>query len=286
MEFVALDFETANADISSICQIGLVHFKDGTLQEEWKAYVDPEDFFDEINISIHGIDENTVKGAPNLRDISSRICSYLDNRIAICHTHFDRVALHKACEKYSLRMPTCTWLDSARITRRTWDQCAYKGYGLGNVCAILGYQFVQHDALEDAKAAAHVLLAAIEKTGIDLQGWLKRVKQPIDPSVSNISREGNPDGFLYGEVLVFTGTLEVTRREAADMVANTGCAVATGVTKNTTIVVVGDVDARKLAPGQVKYAKHRKAEKLIAQGYPIKIYRESDFKALILAENE
>jgi DNA polymerase-3 subunit epsilon len=286
MEFVALDFETANADISSICQIGLVHFKDGTLQEEWKTYVDPEDFFDEINISIHGIDETTVKGAPNLRDISSRICSYLDNRIAVCHTHFDRVALHKACEKYSLRMPTCTWLDSARVTRRTWDQCAYKGYGLGNVCAILGYQFVQHDALEDAKAAAHVLLAAIEKTGIDLQGWLKRVKQPIDPSVSNISRKGNPDGFLYGEVLVFTGTLEVTRREAADMVANTGCAVATGVTKNTTIVVVGDVDARKLAPGQVKYSKHRKAEKLIAQGYPIKIYRESDFKALILAENE
>lgn len=286
MEFVALDFETANADISSICQIGLVHFKDGTLPEEWKTYVDPEDFFDEINISIHGIDETIVKGAPNLRDISSRICSYLDNRIAVCHTHFDRVALHKACEKYSLRMPTCTWLDSARISRRTWDQCADKGYGLGNVCAIIGYQFVHHDALEDAKAAAHIILAAIEKTGIDLQGWLKRVKQPIDPSVSNISREGNPDGFLYGEVLVFTGTLEVTRREAADIVANTGCAVATGVTKNTTIVVVGDVDARKLAPGQVKYAKHRKAEKLIAQGYPIKIYRESDFKALILAENE
>jgi DNA polymerase III subunit epsilon len=152
---------------------------------------------------------------------------------------------------------------------------------------MLGYQFVQHDALEDAKAAAHVLLAAIEKTGIDLQGWLKRVKQTIDPSTSNISREGNPDGFLYGEVLVFTGTLEVTKREAADMVAKTGCAVATGVTKNTTIVVVGDVDVRKLAPGQVKYAKHRKAEKLIAEGYQIKILRESDFKELLsLSENK
>jgi DNA polymerase III epsilon subunit-like protein len=32
MEFVALDFETANADMSSICQLGLVHFKDGLLQ--------------------------------------------------------------------------------------------------------------------------------------------------------------------------------------------------------------------------------------------------------------
>ena len=36
MEFVALDVETANADMSSICQIGLVHFVDGCLKEEWK----------------------------------------------------------------------------------------------------------------------------------------------------------------------------------------------------------------------------------------------------------
>ena len=31
MEFVALDFETANADMSSICQIGLACYKNGLL---------------------------------------------------------------------------------------------------------------------------------------------------------------------------------------------------------------------------------------------------------------
>jgi len=96
MEFVALDFETANADMSSICQLGLVHFKDGSFQEEWKTYVDPEDFFDGINVSIHGIDEKTVKGVPKLQDIATRIYNYLDGRIAVCHTHFDRVAIHQA----------------------------------------------------------------------------------------------------------------------------------------------------------------------------------------------
>lgn len=288
MEFVALDFETANADMSSICQIGLVHFKDGSLQEEWKTYVDPEDFFDEINVSIHGIDETTVKGAPNLCDISSRICSYLDNRIAVCHTHFDRVALHKACERYSLRMPTCTWLDSARVTRRTWDQCAYRGYGLGNVCAILGYQFAQHDALEDARAAAYVLLAAIEKTGMDLQEWLQRVEKPIGfPDQSyRISQDGNPDGAFYGETLVFTGALQIPRRMAADMAAKIGCTVVDGVNKKTTILVVGDQDVKKLA-GHEKSSKHRKVEKLIAEGSQIRILRESDFKELVLlAENK
>ena len=212
MEFVALDFETANADMSSICQLGLVDFKDGLLQEEWKTYVDPEDFFDEINVSIHGIDETTVKGAPTLQDIASRICSYLDGRIAVCHTHFDRVAIHQACIKYDLRVPTCTWLDSARVTRRTWEQFAHRGYGLANVCAAIGYQFVPHDALEDAKAAAHILLAAIEKTEVDLPEWLQRVEQPLGfPDHSyKIAQDGNPEGAFYGEILVFTGALQIS----------------------------------------------------------------------------
>ena len=283
MEFVALDFETANADLSSICQLGFVHYKDGSLQEEWKTYVDPGDYFDEIDISIHGIDETTVKGAPKLRDIASHICGYLDGRIAVCHTNFDRVALYKAYVKYDLRMPKCTWLDSARVTRRTWDQFAYRGYGLGNVCAILGYQFVQHDALEDAKAAAYILLAAIEKTGMDLQEWLQRVEKPIGfPNLSyKISQDGNPEGVFYGEILVFTGALQISRRLAADMAAKIGCTVDDGVNRKTTILVVGDQDIKKLA-GHEKSSKHRKAEKLIAEGCQIRILQESDFKELVL----
>ena len=282
MEFVALDFETANADMSSICQIGLACYKNGLLQEEWKTYIDPEDFFDEMNISIHGIDESMVRGAPTLPDIASRICSYLDGRIAVCHTHFDRVAIQQACIKYNLRMPTCAWLDSARVTRRTWEQFAWSGYGLANVCTSLGYQFAHHDALEDAKAAAHILLAAIEKTGIDLHCWLKRVEQPIDPSKSSciISRNGNPEGVLYGEVLVFTGALESPRQEAAEMAAKIGCSISDGVTKKTTILVVGDQDVKKLA-GHEKSSKHRKAEELIQKGQALRILRESDFKELV-----
>lgn len=93
MEFVALDLETANPDMSSICQIGLVYFKDGSLQKEWKTYINPEDFFDETNISIHGIDESTVEGSPTFPDIAGLLYNHLDGRIAVCHTHFDRVAI-------------------------------------------------------------------------------------------------------------------------------------------------------------------------------------------------
>jgi len=52
MEFVAIDVETANADMASICQIGLAKFKDGQLVEEWSSFIDPEDYFDFIKIGV------------------------------------------------------------------------------------------------------------------------------------------------------------------------------------------------------------------------------------------
>jgi DNA polymerase-3 subunit epsilon len=281
MDFVALDVETANSDMSSICQIGIACFRNGEILDEWETYVDPEDYFDGINISIHGIDEATVRGAPPLPVIADRILSRLDGRVVVCHTHFDRVSIHQAFSKYDLGLPVCTWLDSARVARRAWEQFARRGYGLENVCSTLGYEFAHHDALEDAKAAAHVLLAAIEKTGMDVQVWLRRIEQPIGPQPNgSIARDGSPEGPFYGEVVAFTGALCIPRREAADMAAKIGCSVGQGVTKETTLLVVGDQDVRRLA-GHEKSLKHRKAEKLMREGQAIRILRESDFKELV-----
>jgi DNA polymerase III subunit epsilon len=284
MDFIALDVETANPDMASICQIGIAKYKAGELREEWTSYVDPQDYFDPLNISVHGIDESTVEGAPTFPDALSQIQSWLEGSVLVCHTHFDRASFHQASEKHGVRLPATRWLDSARVTRRTWKQFAWKGYGLHNVCDMLGYHFKHHDALEDAKAAAYVFLAACHETGLDIEGWLERVERPIDLEARSrskpITRDGNPEGHLFGEVLVFTGALDIPRREAADHAASVGCYVAENVSKKTTLLVVGDQDVRKLA-GHKKSSKHRKAEKLIADGVPIRILRETDFRRLL-----
>ena len=289
MEFVAIDVETANADMASICQIGLARFKDGRLVEEWSSLVDPEDYFDFINIDIHGITEEDVVGAPTFSEVVFNLSSFLSSSVCVSHTHFDRVSVGRALQKYSLNPIETTWLDSARVARRTWEECAWRGYGLSNVCKVIGYKFKHHDALEDAKASGQVLIAAIEKTGLDVGAWLKRVQQPIDPSSSSsgstINRDGNPEGELYGEVLVFTGALEIPRREAADLAASIGCTVASGVTKKTSLLVVGDQDVIKLA-GKDRSSKHLKAEQLIAKGQQIRIIKESDFKELVVHAQE
>jgi DNA polymerase III subunit epsilon len=282
MRFVAMDVETANADMASICSIGAATFEDGALVDEWYSLIDPEDYFDGMNVSIHGITDADVRGAPTFKAAMTEIEPRFGDQIVITHTHFDRVAMHQAATRCSVPVLRCTWLDSARVARRTWVECARSSYGLAAVCKRIGYTFEHHNALEDAKAAGQIMLAAMRESGLDLDAMLTRVRQPIGAGLSGsaITRDGNPDGSLAGEVIVFTGALEIPRREAADLAASAGCAVANSVTKKTTLLVVGDMDVQRLA-GHDKSSKHRKAEDLVATGHPLRIIRETDFRELV-----
>jgi DNA polymerase-3 subunit epsilon len=276
MDFVVIDVETANADLSSICQVGIASFCDSALVDSWVSLVNPEDDFSPVNISIHGIDEDRVKDAPTWTEVLPQITSRSQGCIVVSHTPFDRLALARACDRYALARCEWTWLDSARVVRRAWPEFARTGYGLANVASHFGIEYQAHDAFEDARCAGLVLLRAISETGLSPEQWLIRVTQSIDPAGHSHKRDGNPDGELFGEVLVFTGTLVIPRCEAADAAATAGCRVDASVTKHTTLLVVGDQDLRKLA-GHEKSSKQMKAEHLISKGQPIRLLGESDF---------
>ena len=278
IDFAAVDVETANADLSSLCQVGIVTFENGSLKEKWETLVNPEDEFDGVNISIHGITEENVKDSPTWPGAYENIRARLAGRIVAAHTHFDASALAQAAAKYKLPPIECIWLDTAKVARRAWPEFSQSGYGLKHVAKGLGISFEHHDAAEDARAAGEILLRAIQDTGISLNDWLKLVKQPIG-AISTVMG-GDPEGALHGEVIVFTGALAITRAEAARLAASAGCDVSPGVNSKTTLLVVGDQDIRALA-GHEKSNKHRKAEDLISKGQSIRILRETDFKFLI-----
>lgn len=287
MRFTAIDVETANPKLSSICQVGVAVFEREKLVDEWEQLVDPEDYFDGINMTVHGIHPEDVKRAPTLGRLQAELGNRLDG-IVVSHTHFDRTAIHQACQKYNFEPPACEWLDSARVARRAWEQFSMSGHGLKNVCDEIGFEFRHHNALEDAKAAGAVIIAACRKTGYSPDEWLKRVRSRIKPRSggssqrTNITREANPDGYLFGETILFTGALHVPRTTAADMAAEAGCAVVGGFSKKVTILCIGDQDVERLT-GHKKSSKHRKAEEAIANGQPLRIIRESDFMAMVEA---
>ena len=284
--FNAIDVETANADRSSICQIGIVHVRDGRIQDTWKALINPEDWFDWFNIEVHGIEQKDVEDAPTLPEVRDELRRRLRGSILVSHTSFDRVAFERAMDKYDLAHLDVTWLDSARVARRAWpEQFGSKHYGLSSVAGELGIEFQHHDALEDAQAAAQIVLRACEDTGLDVKAWMERVKEPISPGkqLTRSRREGAPEGHLYGEAIVFTGALSLSRRAASDRAVDVGCTVLPNVTKKTTMLVVGVQDRAKLS-GYEKSRKHRKAEEYIGDGIGIQIMSEDDFLAMITYE--
>lgn len=281
MNFVVIDVETANPDFSSICQVGLAEFRDGKLHEMWESLVNPDDYFDEMNVAVHGIEEHMVRHAPKWLAVHEQLGPKLQDKIVVSHTAFDRAALLRACVKNGAQPHQSRWLDTARVVRRAWPEFAQKGYGLANVTKHFGIEFQHHDAKEDARAAGEILLRAVASTGLSVEQWLERTTQPIHPQDStSITRSANADGPLFGEKLVFTGALSLPRREASDAAASAGCEVEAGVTKHTSILVVGDQDIHRLV-GHEKSSKHRKAEDLMKKGQQIRIIGESDFQRLL-----
>lgn len=170
---------------------------------------------------------------------------------------------------------------STRVVRRTWSAFSHTGYGLANLAKEFGIDYRAHDALEDARCAGEILLRAISESGLTIDQWLIRANQPIHPFSSfKLGLEPDPNGPLFGDVLVFTGALSISRGEAAKLASSMGCRVDGGVTKHTTLLVVGDQDLRKLA-GHEKSARERRVEDLIKKGRQIQILSESDFNRLV-----
>jgi DNA polymerase-3 subunit epsilon len=289
MDFLAIDVETANSDMASICQIGFVIYSNGEITKEWSSLINPEDYFDSWNESIHNISEVDVAESPTFPEIYEFLKLSFENHICVCHTHFDRVSINRACVKYELPLIENNWIDTAKVSRRCWDEFAYRGYGLSNVCKKLGYSFNHHNALEDAKACAHILISAIKQKEISIDDWIIRINNPYLSNAKSysksVSTDGNPDGNLFGEVLVFTGSLQIPRREASILASEIGCKVENNVTTKTSLLVVGDQDISRFS-GKEKSRKHLKAEELKTKGKNIRIIKESDFVALYESNKE
>ena len=77
--FIAIDVETANPDMSSICSIGAATFEDGKLAGEWSSLINPHDWFHPINVAIHGIGEEDVEDARTFPEALGELYELLDD---------------------------------------------------------------------------------------------------------------------------------------------------------------------------------------------------------------
>ncbi|UWR00877.1 3'-5' exonuclease [Rhodobacteraceae bacterium S2214] len=164
--FVALDVETACRDSASICQIGIACVDGQGSIATWTTYVNPEQRFESFNIDLHGIGPDTVKDAPTFPEVWVDLHPFLYPYHLVQHSNFDKSAIAAACRVYRLPPPDLSWSDSVKIARSAWPEFKGNGgHGLGHLKTALGLSFQHHDAGEDARAAAEVVLKAEAQLG-------------------------------------------------------------------------------------------------------------------------
>jgi DNA polymerase-3 subunit epsilon len=158
--FTAIDFETANRRRDSACQLAAVVVRDGELVDErmWMIRPDPF-FFSPGNVRIHGIHPRDVEHERSFGELWDEIARFLDGDCLIAHNApFDIGVLMGSLERHSLEIPDLHFSCTRLIARETWPD--RRRFGLKPLANWLGVQFKHHDALEDSRACAKVLLAA------------------------------------------------------------------------------------------------------------------------------
>ncbi len=159
--FVALDVETSGGASASICQIGLACVDRRNAIQTWSAYVDPLLPFARFNTELHGISAQTVRGAPTFAQIWPSLLPLLIRQPLVQHSRFDEHAINAACKAHGVPKPRLVWHDSVTIARHAWPELKGNGgHGLASLKRHLDLDFRHHDAGEDARAAAMVVLLA------------------------------------------------------------------------------------------------------------------------------
>lgn len=299
--WVVVDFETASAR-GTPCQVAAVRVRDGVEDGVYLTYIfQPPDHFDGFNISLHGITPEMVASAPAWPDVCGPLLEFADGAPLVAHyAPYDMGVIRDVCDLHGLEWPTLGYTCTVSISRMVWPGLA--SYSLLLLCSALGIHVDRdrhHDALYDSRLAADVLrLALTEKEATDLPQLLERtwirfgeiapggwygshVRSDARTYVPEADLGADPSSPFYGKVVVFTGELAMVRRAAWQLVAEAGGQPAQGVSKQTNMLVCGYQDLYKLAAGEAKSSKLRKAEHLHAAGQPIEILTERDFFRLL-----
>jgi len=309
VEFVAIDFETANESRASACEVSLVRFVNGKPTESLTSLV-YQDYFNSFNMSLHGIDEETVEDAPLFWELWPQLRAFIGDSPLVAHNAgFDMSVLFRSLEgrPVGAEVPYfCTLVLSRRMLELTY-------FGLPGVAEHLDVHYpMEHRAESDARAAGEVAwgLLQLANSGslLDLAESLKVTPGLLtDAGASGSSYKGHhtsltraekeqilkqiPESELFedpdfaGRKIVFTGAmLSMTRLEAELAVMKAGGLPTSGVTSKTDLLVFGYQDPRVLK-GKSLSSKRAKADLLRASGSNIEVIDELLFLQMLAEPN-
>lgn len=166
MNFVAIDFETANASRSSVCSLAAVTVENGSIVRSAYSLIRPPVMrFDHRNIEVHGIHPEDVIHKPTFDQLWERICPHIENKIVLAHNAaFDISVLRSILQEYSLPAPKFKHACTVQIAKRAWP--GEENYKLSTLAEKFSIDFEHHNALHDARTCAKIAILAGRELGI------------------------------------------------------------------------------------------------------------------------
>lgn len=202
MNFTAIDFETANSSRSSACALGLVEVREGVVTSEYNWLIDPQQRFDGMNIAIHGITPSMVRGKPTFSELWPQIEPLLQGQVIVAHNaSFDMSVLRYCLDDASLTYPGFQYLCTYLLGKKMLQDLP--SHQLNVISAYYDIPLKHHDALDDARASAAILIKLMER------------EQHNDPLLFS-HHQGCKTGSLYaGGYTPFSAQTKKTRKKPA-----------------------------------------------------------------------
>jgi len=159
VNFTAIDFETANGKLNSICQVGLVRVENGVITRELEILVQPPgNEYHWGNTRVHGINRRMTAHAPTFDEIWNQMFPYISGQHVVAHNAaFDCSCLDHTLGFYDIAVPTYKPHCTVKIYKRN----------LALLCETYGIELVHHNALSDARACAALFLRHLKGEGHD-----------------------------------------------------------------------------------------------------------------------
>jgi len=158
-DFAAIDFETANEQLSSICSIGVVIVRNGIIAERFYSLVQPEpNYYSYRNSQVHGLTDADTSQAEVFPTVWEQISPLIDGLPLVAHNKgFDETCLKTVFKTYQMDYPDyrfyCTLAESRRQLRHL------PNHQLHTVAEDCGYILTNHhNALADAEACAEIAM--------------------------------------------------------------------------------------------------------------------------------
>ena len=131
--------------------------------EEVQTLINPLSEFHYFNTRVHGITENMVQDAPTFEEFWPQLKPYIDKQMIIAHNaSFNMGLLKESVGRCYETQPEYQYSCSYRIAKKVWPDLY--NHKLSTVANYLSISLKHHDALENVRAAALIVLEAMKKT--------------------------------------------------------------------------------------------------------------------------